>query len=65
MPPRNMTIIICGVRMAAGTWKRLLFAATGAMMSPTTNQQGESIPAICHAVALENERLTIKSQALK
>jgi stage V sporulation protein AD len=42
--------------MGQGTWNRLLFAATGAMMSPTTNQQGESIPAICHAVAIENAR---------
>ena len=39
--------------MLEGTWPRLLFAATGAMMSPTTNQQGESIPGICHAVALD------------
>ena len=52
--------VLCGHLlhgMAAGTWKRLLFAATGAMMSPTTNQQGESIPAICHAVSLENKRI--------
>ena len=50
--------VLCGHflnGMAAGKWNRLLFAATGAMMSPTTNQQGESIPAICHAIAIENE----------
>ena len=41
--------------MREGFWKKLLFAPTGAMMSPTTNQQGESIPGICHAVALETE----------
>ena len=34
----------------------LLTAATGALMSPTTAQQGESIPAICHAVAIESGR---------
>lgn len=48
--------VLCGYLlqgMAEGKWKRLLFAATGAMMSPTTNQQGESIPSICHAVAIE------------
>jgi stage V sporulation protein AD len=39
--------------MLEGNWPKLLFAATGAMMSPTTNQQGESIPGICHAVALD------------
>lgn len=42
--------------MLEGNWPRLLFAATGAMMSPTTNQQGESIPGICHAVALDMTR---------
>ncbi len=51
--------VLCGHLlhgMLEHNWNRLLFAATGAMMSPTTNQQGESIPAICHAVALENTR---------
>ena len=50
--------VLCGHflnGMAESKWSRLLFAATGAMMSPTTNQQGESIPAICHAVSIENK----------
>lgn len=38
-----------------GVWKRVLFSATGALMSTTTAQQGESIPGICHAVAIETE----------
>mgnify|MGYP005785860487 FL=1 len=42
--------------MRDGLWRRVLFAATGALMSPTTAQQGESIPAICHAVAIESGR---------
>ena len=42
--------------MRTGVWKRVLFAATGALMSPTTSLQGESIPGICHAAALEMER---------
>ena len=42
-------------QMRTGAWKRVLFAATGAMMSPTTSLQGESIPGICHAAALETE----------
>lgn len=42
--------------MRDGLWRRVLFAATGALMSPTTSLQGESIPAICHAVAIEAER---------
>ena len=32
--------------------KRVLFCPTGALMSPTSSQQGESIPGICHAVEL-------------
>ena len=39
--------------MCKGIWGRVLFAATGALMSPTSSQQGESIPGICHALALE------------
>ena len=41
--------------MKKGIWKRVLFAATGALHSPTAVLQGESIPAICHAVSLEVE----------
>ena len=41
--------------MEDGVWERVLFAATGALMSPTSAQQGESIPGICHALALERE----------
>jgi len=33
---------------------KVLFAATGALMSPTWIQQGESIPCIAHAVSIEN-----------
>lgn len=36
-------------------WSRVLFAPTGALMSPTSSQQGGSIPGICHAIALEKE----------
>ncbi len=32
--------------------KRVLFCATGALMSPTSSQQGESIPGICHVIEL-------------
>ena len=40
--------------MRKGIWNRVLFAATGALMSATSAQQGDSIPGICHAVAIEN-----------
>jgi len=35
-----------------GELKSVLFCPTGALMSPTSSQQGESIPGICHAVHL-------------
>ena len=38
--------------MRSGIWKNILFCGTGALHSPTALQQGESIPGICHAVAL-------------
>ena len=34
--------------------KRIIFMATGALMSLTSSQQGESIPGIAHAVVLES-----------
>lgn len=37
-----------------GEINRLLFVATGALMSPTSTFQGESIPGIAHAAAIEN-----------
>jgi stage V sporulation protein AD len=36
--------------------ERMLFIPTGALHSVTTMQQGETIPAIAHAVALENTK---------
>ena len=41
-------------RMAAGELKRMLVVATGALLSPLSFQQGESIPCIAHAVAIES-----------
>ena len=38
--------------LAAGRQRRILFAATGALMSQTTFLQGESIPGIAHCVEL-------------
>lgn len=42
--------------MQKGTLNKILFIGTGALMSPTSVQQGESIPGIAHAVAISNER---------
>ena len=47
--------MICGhflKRVQTGDLKRILYAATGALMSPTMVQQGGSIPGICHAVEI-------------
>lgn len=43
-------------QLQRGRWKRVLVAATGALLSPTTALQGESIPGICHAVAIDRKR---------
>lgn len=51
--------MLCGYfipQLRAGSIKNILFAATGALMSPTINQQGESIPSISHAVWLSSEK---------
>jgi len=39
--------------LAEGKFKRILFVATGALHSPTTCQQGETIPCVAHAVVVE------------
>lgn len=47
--------VLCGhilSRMEAGGLGNILFCATGALMSPTSSQQGESIPGICHVLHL-------------
>ncbi|GAA5417252.1 stage V sporulation protein AD [Paraliobacillus ryukyuensis] len=36
-------------------WNRLLIVATGALLSPLSVQQKQSIPCIAHAVSIENE----------
>ncbi|QMV39854.1 stage V sporulation protein AD [Cohnella cholangitidis] len=41
-------------KMREGKWKRILVVATGALLSPISYQQGESIPCIAHAVSIEN-----------
>lgn len=39
--------------MEKGKLKKVLFVATGALMSPTSSKQGNTIPGIAHAVLLE------------
>lgn len=40
--------------IAAGRLRRVLFMATGALLSPTSSMQGESVPGVAHAVVLEH-----------
>ena len=41
--------------MLKNQWKKILLVATGALLSPLSFQQGESIPCIAHAVELTME----------
>lgn len=49
-------VVFCGhilPQLADGTLRRVLFMATGALLSLTSSQQGGTIPGVAHAVALE------------
>jgi len=39
-------------KMEEGEYNRVLFCATGALLSTTSSQQGDTIPGICHLVEL-------------
>jgi stage V sporulation protein AD len=42
--------------MASGSLHEVLFIATGALMSPTSMQQGESIPSVAHLIHLSTAK---------
>ncbi|MBQ4322706.1 MAG: hypothetical protein IJC19_02065, partial [Clostridia bacterium] len=47
--------VLCGYvlpEMQKGRWGRVLVMGTGALMSPTSIMQGESVPGIAHLVEL-------------
>ncbi|AJY76244.1 stage V sporulation protein AD [Paenibacillus beijingensis] len=44
-------------RLAKGELSRILVVATGALLSPLSYQQGESIPCIAHAVSIERNEV--------
>lgn len=49
-------ITLCGYlldQIQNGKLKKILFCGTGALLSPTSTQQGLPIPGICHAVCIE------------
>lgn len=41
-------------KLRSKEFKRILFAPTGALLSPLSSQQGDSIPGICHVILVEN-----------
>ena len=48
-------ITLCGYLLnmfKTGKMKRMLFCGTGALLSPTSSQQGLPIPGVCHAVSI-------------
>ena len=48
-------ITLCGYllnKLNEGKLKRILFCGTGALLSPTSTQQGLPIPGVCHAVSI-------------
>lgn len=50
--------ILCGYflpKLQNNEFKKILFAATGALLSAMSPQQGESIPGICHLVEIRSE----------
>ena len=49
-------VVFCGYilkKLVTGQWKRVLFVPTGALFSPVSFNEGQNIPGIAHAVALE------------
>ena len=48
-------VTLCGYlleKVRSGKYKRILFCGTGALLSPTSSQQGLAIPGVCHAVSI-------------
>ena len=51
--------VLCGLllpRLREGKIKNLLFMSTGALLSPTTVQQNESVPGIAHLIWFSSEK---------
>lgn len=41
-------------KLASKEWKRVLFVPTGALLSPVSFNEGQTVPGVAHAVILEN-----------
>lgn len=40
-------------KLREGQYKKILFLPTGALLSTTSSQQGDTVPGVCHAVVVE------------
>ena len=52
--------VLCGYilgKIQRGEWKKVLFVPTGAMLSPISFNEGQSVPGIAHAVIIENREV--------
>ncbi len=50
-------VTLCGDllgKLSAGKLHRILFCGTGALLSPTSTQQGQPIPGVCHAISIKS-----------
>ena len=53
------SVVLCGYimkQLEKNKLRNVLFCGTGALHSPTSLQQSESIPGVCHAVSIGTER---------
>ena len=49
-------VTLCGFildKLAQGKYRNVLLCGTGALLSPTSTQQGLPIPGVCHAISIE------------
>lgn len=49
--------VLCGLilkKLECGEYKNVLFCATGALLSPTSTMQGETIPSVAHLINLRS-----------
>ena len=50
-------VTLCGYifdKLRRGEWRRVLFVPTGALLSPTSFNEGESVPGIAHGIVFES-----------
>ncbi|MBO5955085.1 MAG: stage V sporulation protein AD [Clostridia bacterium] len=52
-------------KLKTGEFKRVLLVSTGALMSTTSSQQGDTIPGIAHAVELEYVEAALKQEKIQ